>query len=112
VALAHARANDADCVGRGQKLWLCGGVRNTWADGPAGGIAIGNVYITEAGVRDTLNKPRLLAHEAKHSDQWAILGSKFAVIYLGTDGVPGLIGLCGPFEGWAGYADGGYERCT
>lgn len=90
---------------------MCGGVTTSWADGPEGGVTIGNVFLTEGDLIETLRNPNLLAHEAKHSDQWAILGPAFAPMYLGSDGALSLFGVCGPFEGLAGYEAGNYQQC-
>lgn len=63
---------------------------------------------------------RLLAHETKHTDQWAIFGPGFAVLDL-LDAAQGQLhaSLSGSghagnyqlFENWAGLSDGGYTSC-
>jgi hypothetical protein len=113
LGLEWAQANGATCIDRGQGLYVCGSTDaqglNAFADGPRGGVTIGNVFITEDDVFETLDDPDLLAHEAKHSDQWAILGAAFAPIYLGTEGAAMLLGTCGPFERLAGANAGNYQ---
>jgi len=68
-----------------------------------GGTTIGNVYLTGG----SSPSKRLLRHETKHADQWALLGPLFPFFY----GLAELIGR-GPkrnlFERWAGLEDGGY----
>ena len=112
-ALAWAQANGATCVDRGQGLYVCGGNGaeglNSFADGPRGGVTIGNVYLTEDDVFDALEDPDLLAHEAKHSDQWAVLGVAIVPIYLGTEGAAAILGTCGPLERLAGAEAGNYS---
>ena len=109
MALAVAKAQGADCRSREQRLWVCG---NASCDGPQDGVTVGNVYVTEDSTESVLSNPALLAHEAKHSDQWAILGSAFVPIYLETEGVARLAGHeCGVLEKLAGEEGGGYNDC-
>jgi len=61
-----------------------------------------------------------LAHEVKHSDQWALFGELFPLLdALGAAesaylihvlGFPGDENSWNPFEVWAGLGDGGYHR--
>jgi RHS repeat-associated protein len=63
------------------------------------------------------NNCRLLAHEVKHTDQWAIFGPGFAgldALAAGGDWLGSKIfgwdpGTHNPFEIWAGLKDGGYR---
>ena len=63
------------------------------------------------------NNGRLIAHEAKHSDQWAIFGPGFALLDGAAAGAGwgiskfkgGNPGQYNVFEIWAGLKDGGYE---
>jgi hypothetical protein len=110
VALQWAIANGATCIDRGQGLYVCGSTEgrqlHSFADGPRGGVTIGNVFITEEDPYDTLDDPDLLAHEAKHSDQWAIGGKWIPGLYWGSELAAGLVGVCGPFEVAAGAKEG------
>lgn len=63
------------------------------------------------------NDCRLIAHETKHTDQWAIFGPGFAVLDTAAAGVDWGIGKAtgsntgqhNVFEIWADLRDGGYE---
>ena len=78
----------------------------------AGATTFGGVINTGYSYCDFLaaNDGRLMAHETKHSDQWAIFGPGFAV--LDSLAAVGSLGHAryNPFEIWAGLKDGGYER--
>lgn len=55
-------------------------------------------------------KPGWLAHETKHSDQWAIFGPGFFIEYFISVHYYGS--SCGnPYEQWAGLRNGGYTQC-
>jgi hypothetical protein len=79
----------------------------------------GGVINTSLSYNDFLqaNDCRLLAHETKHTDQWAIFGPGFAAldaVAAGGDWVGSKIfgwdpGTHNPFEIWAGLKDGGYR---
>ena len=67
-----------------------------------GGTTYGSLFVTSE--QHVSNE--LLAHEAKHADQWALLGpvnmaKGYGVSYLAQ-------GKCNFFEWWAGYKNGGY----
>ncbi len=108
---AWARANGGTCVQREQGMVLCHGVSDL-GSGPREGLTIGNAFVTSLPEnRVTLD---LLSHEAKHSDQWAVLGDKFAAIYVGDWLASRAAGRgdCQLLEGLAGYEDGGYRSCA
>ncbi len=76
-------------------------------------LTIGDVVLTPEGAEFLLRRPRLLAHEARHSWQYAaclglpmlpLYGVAAAWSYLRG----GDFGVHNPFERWAGLADGGY----
>lgn len=70
--------------------------------GPRSGVTIGQVFLTSDD-----SKLNLLAHEARHSDQWLIFGGLLPPLYLVADLLGG-----GPggnvFEINAGLESGGY----
>jgi hypothetical protein len=76
-------------------------------------LTLGDVVLTPEDASFLLCRPRLLAHEARHSWQYAaclglpmlpLYGLAAAWSYL-RGGDPGVHN---PFERWAGLADGGY----
>jgi RHS repeat-associated protein len=75
-----------------------------------GGTTVGSTFVTYhgAGYLKTPEGIRMIAHEAKHSNQWAILGLSMAPLYWAAAGVSGQ---CNVFERQAGYKDGGYANC-
>jgi RHS repeat-associated protein len=92
-----------------------------WVDVCTGGPTIlgapattfGSVINTQLSYQDFLaaNNCRLIAHETKHTDQWAIFGPGFAVLDTLASGYAELRGgqQHNPFEIWAGLKDGGYK---
>lgn len=77
-------------------------------------FTVGNIVMFR-DVRELADRPELLAHEARHSTQYAwCLGPLMLPLYLGCAGISIL--LCGdhasynPFERLAGLADGGYQK--
>ncbi|WP_125611588.1 hypothetical protein [Specibacter cremeus] len=81
----------------------------------AAAFTVGNVVLCRVD-RDTLKShPRLLAHEARHSTQYACcLGLPFFPLYaacaLYSQWRTGNPGTANVFERLAGLADGGYPR--
>jgi hypothetical protein len=68
----------------------------------AGSTFVTSKIPTDIGVR-------LMAHEGKHSNQWAFYGApSMAFGYLNAYA---LRGECNFYEWQAGYADGGYKHC-
>ena len=93
------------------QILVCKDIRVSWADGPAGGIAIGSVYLTEAEEVDACVK----RHEGKHSNQWAVYGpAGFLVGYVAGEAVAAGSNMLGDddhvnfMESQAGLKDGGY----
>ena len=77
----------------------------------AGAFTVGNVIITGGRLRD-LPGTDVLAHEAAHASQWALLGPAFLPVYLAMtvwslqrtgDRAAGNY-----LERWAGLSRGGY----
>ena len=80
---------------------------------------MGNVFLTQRS-RDQVAQDAilqgttidaLLAHERKHSDQWAIFGGSFPVLYAIDDLQAGNNPCHQFFEKWAGLQAGGYSQC-
>lgn len=79
----------------------------------AGAFTVGNVVFTRWTARELVSRPGLLAHEARHSTQYAAcLGLPFLPLYFGAallsfarTGDPASLN---PFERLAGLEDGGY----
>lgn len=108
---AYALASGAKCGRRSGLIVVCSGATRGFV--PRGGFMVGNVFIT----RQSRVDGRLLRHETKHADQWAVLGLGFPVWYGGAEVVSVATGARGSragcnnvFERAAGLADGGY-RC-
>ena len=102
AALSYAAAVGGECHGRSGGLLEC-----MVADFPGYGdqVTIGNVVFNTTGER---MKNERLAHETKHSDQWALFGADFAIDYLIQQGI---VGECNFWEWWAGFGSGGYDQC-
>lgn len=80
----------------------------------AGAFTIGDVVITATRFAPLLSAlPRVLAHESRHSRQWATLGPVFLPLYLLSGAWSwartGDLAARNPFERAAGLADGGYR---
>ena len=108
---------DVDCNWNSRNwVAVCSG-GPTILDAPA--TTFGGVINTELNYNDFLqaNDCRLMAHETKHTDQWAIFGPGFAgldAVAAGGDWIGSEIfgwkpGAHNPFEIWAGLKDGGYK---
>ena len=85
-----------------------------WTPQRAGAYTMGATVITKYDIDEFMahNDGQLLAHEVKHTDQWATLGVVgFAVLYgLETLRAELLVKRrnANLFEVWAGLKDGGY----
>jgi hypothetical protein len=84
---------------------------------PASAFTVGNVVVTrhERGWLEA--RPRLLAHEERHADQYvACLGLPMLPLYLLASVWSRLrggdFGVHNPFERLAGLADGGYPSVS
>ena len=77
----------------------------------AGAFTVGNVIITGGKLRD-LRGTDVLAHEAAHASQWALLGPAFLPVYLAMTAWSlqrtGDRAAGNYLERWAGLARGGY----
>lgn len=82
----------------------------------ANATTFGGVVNTPLSYDDFKANCRLLAHEVKHTDQWAIFGPSFAVLDYNAQIIGwaqskifgGKPAFYNPFEVWAGLKDGGY----
>jgi hypothetical protein len=73
-----------------------------------GGTTVGSTFVTGLKSADVQADPRLLIHEGKHSNQWAVTGWAMPVLY-GLD--YWAHGECQWAEGQAGFKDGHYDNC-
>ena len=77
----------------------------------AGAFTVGNVIITSGKLTD-LRGTDVLAHEAAHASQWALLGPAFLPVYLIMTAWSlrrtGDRAAQNYLERWAGLARGGY----
>ncbi len=79
----------------------------------AAAFTVGNVVLFRAGAAEALGNPALLAHEERHSSQYAwCLGLPFLPLYFLAAGWSmrrtGNAGSANPFERHAGLQAGGY----
>jgi hypothetical protein len=83
----------------------------------ASSFTVGDVVLTRHGPELFEDRPRLLAHEERHSWQYAaLLGLPFLVLYLLGAAWSWIRGgdpaVHNPFERLAGLADGGYPTVS
>jgi len=102
VGVAWGRAHGGTCVVHGDLFVTCKSLDSGFTNA---GTTVGNVWLY-----GNLGGPDRHRHEARHADQWAMLGPLFPVLY-------GLESLRtrgdfeqSVFERWAGLHDGGYTR--
>lgn len=81
----------------------------------AGAFTIGNVVLFRDRLGDPRRLPRLVAHEERHSTQYALcLGLPFLPLYCAAAGYSWLRtgdpASRNVFERWAGLRDGGYAE--
>lgn len=79
----------------------------------ASAFTLGNVVLFRAGPEEVARRPRLVAHEARHSTQYALcFGLPFLPAYFICAGISWLLtgdpGSRNPFERHAGLKEGGY----
>ncbi len=84
---------------------------------PAAAFTLGNVVLTRREPGWLEARPRLLAHEERHADQYAVcLGIPMLPLYLLASVWSWLRGgdcaVHNPFEKLAGLADGGYPMLS
>jgi hypothetical protein len=113
--LLLAAAARADVRPGPRGLLLASGYR--WRLPVASAFTVGNVVLSPRAEGYLEARPRLLAHEERHSWQYvACLGLPFVPLYLLGAGWSLLRGAgpgsLNPFERWAGLADGGYAEVS
>jgi hypothetical protein len=99
VAIVWGRAHGGTCIVHDDLVITCESMDSGFTDA---GTTVGNVWLY-----DTLDGPDRHRHEARHADQWAVLGSSFPVLY-GAEYVRTGGRQQNVFEEWAGLHDGGY----
>jgi hypothetical protein len=102
VAVAWGRAHGATCKVHGDLTASCESMHGGYANG---GTTVGNVWLY--GEKGGAERHR---HEARHSDQWAMFGPAFPVVYGAEAARTGGDYRRNVFERWAGLHDGGYLR--
>ena len=99
VAVAWGRAHGGTCAIHDDLFVTCESMDSGFTDA---GTTVGNVWLY-----DTLDGPDRYRHEARHADQWAMLGPSVPRSVrrrVHPDGRPQQ----SVFERWAGLHDGGY----
>ena len=99
VAIVWGRAHGGTCVIHDDLIVTCESMDAGFTDA---GTTVGNIWLY-----DTLDGPDRHRHEARHADQWAVLGPSFPVLY-GAEYVRTGGRQQNVFEQWAGLHDGGY----
>jgi hypothetical protein len=99
VAVVWGRAQGGTCVVHDDLVITCASMRAGFTDA---GTTVGNVWLY-----DDLDGPDRHRHEARHADQWALLGPSFPALY-GAEVVRTGGRQQNVFEEWAGLHDGGY----
>lgn len=115
LGLIIARAGNATVDKGPRDLHLAGGYR--WAFPMARAFTIGSVIISAQSLPWLRSQEALLAHEERHSTQWAALGGlPFLPLYLAATAYSqwrvGDRGAANVFERLADPADGGYQLPT
>jgi RHS repeat-associated protein len=118
-AVVVAVASGGSCEMRSRLQIACFGTAE-WADGPRGGITLGNAFLTsdtrrELSANASLNgttPERIYGHEYQHSRDWALLGPVGTPLAYGADWLRARGDPCKQFfEIRANLADGGYSQC-
>lgn len=99
VAVIWGRTHGGTCVVHEDLIVTCASMTSGFVDA---GTTVGNVWLY-----DTLDGPDRHRHEARHADQWALLGPSFPALY-GAEVVRTGGRQQNVFEEWAGLHDGGY----
>ena len=101
VGVAWGRAHGGTCVVHDDLIVTCESMDSGYTNA---GTTVGNVWLYRQ-----LGGPARHRHEARHADQWAMLGPLFPLLYgaetLRTSDLEQSV-----FERWAGLHDGGYLR--
>ena len=100
AAVAWGRAHDGRCDVHGDLTVTCADMNGGYTNA---GTTIGNTWMY-----GTLDGPARHRHESRHSDQWAMFGSAFPVLYGAESARTQGDFHRNVFERWAGLHDGGY----
>jgi hypothetical protein len=100
VAVVWGRAHRGTCTTHSDLMITCASMPGGYANG---GTTVGNVWLY-----DELGGTDRHRHEARHADQWAMLGRAFPVLYGAESARTGGDYHQNVFEQWAGLHDGGY----
>ena len=99
VGVAWGRAHGGTCVVHDDLIVTCESMDSGYTNA---GTTVGNVWLYRH-----LGGPARHRHEARHADQWAMLGALFPIMYgaecIRVDDLEESV-----FERWAGLHDGGY----
>ena len=99
VGVAWGRAHGGTCVVQDDLIVTCGSMDSGYTNA---GTTVGNVWLY-----GDLGGPERHRHEARHADQWAMLGPLFPALYAAESIRTGDLEQS-VFERWAGLHDGGY----
>lgn len=109
TGLEIARLGGAECHPGADGIIYCTGNTGINSDQT---FTVGNVVITPMSREQYLADPDLVAHEARHATQWAVLGPAMGPLYglesLKSWLLTGDYGSQNGFERGAGLEDGGY----
>jgi hypothetical protein len=100
VTVAWGRMHGGTCNVHGDLTVTCESMHGGYANG---GTTVGNVWLY--GDKGGTDRHR---HESRHSDQWAMFGPAFPVLYGAECALTGGDYRRNVFERWAGLHDGGY----
>jgi hypothetical protein len=102
VGVTWGRAHGGTCDVHDDLVVTCKSMESGFTNA---GTTVGNVWLY-----DNLGGPDRHRHEARHADQWAMLGPLFPVLY-GAESMRTRGDFeQSVFERWAGLHDGGYTR--
>ena len=99
AAVVWGRAHGGTCLIHDDLMVTCESMDSGFVDA---GTTVGNVWLY-----GDLDGPARHRHEARHADEWALLGPCFPALY-GAEFVRTGGRQQNVFEQWAGLHDGGY----
>ena len=100
VAIIWGRAHGGTCSTHGDLMVTCDSMHGGYANAAT---TVGNVWLY-----DDLGGADRQRHESRHSDQWAMFGPGFPILYGAESARSGGDYYQNMFEQWAGLHDGGY----
>jgi len=101
AAVAWGRAHDGRCDIHDDLTVTCADMNGGYTNA---GTTVGNTWMY-----GTLDGPARHRHESRHSDQWAMFGPAFPVLYGAESARTQGDFHRNVFERWAGLHDGGYD---